>query len=308
MNACPEIREILELATVEPGGLDRLMAGDTPESVAAAGHLAGCAACAEELARLYRADGALRPIFATMGASDLRERVLAQVRTVGRDRGTGAEASPVEAASTGSAAAAVAGDPLAGIPLAIAVDGRSSDALGERRPVSAAGATTSAGASRRRRAWWPAAVAAALVIGLLGGAVAGRQMAPAAPDSSGSIALAEVSRETATLMAAPDAQSVVLRDSSGVPRGTLVAARSVGRIVVMATDLPAPGPGHEYRCWVETNGARTGLGRMWLDQTVAWWSGPAALPSGDAATMRYGVSLASTEGASGQPQAVLTGP
>ncbi len=38
-------RDALDLAAAEPGGLDRLMAGDTPEAMAVAAHLAGCASC-----------------------------------------------------------------------------------------------------------------------------------------------------------------------------------------------------------------------------------------------------------------------
>jgi len=39
-----EARELLEIAAVEPGGFARLVAGDTPDAVALAGHLAGCPA------------------------------------------------------------------------------------------------------------------------------------------------------------------------------------------------------------------------------------------------------------------------
>jgi len=39
------VREQMELAAVEPDGLERLMAGDTPTAQAVAGHLAGCPAC-----------------------------------------------------------------------------------------------------------------------------------------------------------------------------------------------------------------------------------------------------------------------
>ena len=57
-----EVRELLEVAAVEPGGLDRLMAGDTPDAALVAGHLAGCAACAAELERLRRSVSAsIRP-------------------------------------------------------------------------------------------------------------------------------------------------------------------------------------------------------------------------------------------------------
>ena len=41
-----DVRELLEDAAVEPGGLERLMAGDTPNAALVAGHLAGCADCA----------------------------------------------------------------------------------------------------------------------------------------------------------------------------------------------------------------------------------------------------------------------
>ena len=45
------VREQLELAAVEPDGLERLMAGDTPTAQAVAGHLAGCPACTRRARR-----------------------------------------------------------------------------------------------------------------------------------------------------------------------------------------------------------------------------------------------------------------
>ena len=47
-----DVRELLELAAAEPGGLDRLAAGDTVDAAAVAGHLVGCPSCAEEARRL----------------------------------------------------------------------------------------------------------------------------------------------------------------------------------------------------------------------------------------------------------------
>ena len=41
-----EARELLEDAAVEPGGFERLTAGDTPNAALLAGHLAGCIECA----------------------------------------------------------------------------------------------------------------------------------------------------------------------------------------------------------------------------------------------------------------------
>ena len=49
-----ETIELIELAAVEPDGLERLMAGDTPQSGAVAGHLAGCPACVTQLVRVRR--------------------------------------------------------------------------------------------------------------------------------------------------------------------------------------------------------------------------------------------------------------
>jgi len=49
-----EALELIELAAAEPGGLERLMAGDTPEGGAVAGHLAGCPPCVAELTRVRR--------------------------------------------------------------------------------------------------------------------------------------------------------------------------------------------------------------------------------------------------------------
>ena len=49
-----DVREQLELAAVEPGGLDRVMAGDTVEAAALVSHLAGCDDCMTELGRLRR--------------------------------------------------------------------------------------------------------------------------------------------------------------------------------------------------------------------------------------------------------------
>jgi hypothetical protein len=95
-----EVREALELAAVEPGGLARLAAGDSPDAAAVAGHLAGCPDCLEELDRLQRADALLRPLLAAGPDPALRERTLAFVRAVGVPRGEAAMAP-------GSARAAV---------------------------------------------------------------------------------------------------------------------------------------------------------------------------------------------------------
>jgi hypothetical protein len=89
MSPHEEVRELLELAVVEPGGLDRLEAGDTPEAAMVVGHLAGCPDCLEEMARLRRVDTLLRPILTAEPDPALRERTLAHVRAVGVERDPG---------------------------------------------------------------------------------------------------------------------------------------------------------------------------------------------------------------------------
>jgi hypothetical protein len=84
-------REQLELAAAEPGGLERLMAGDTPAAQAVAAHLAGCSACTGELARLERAARVIGQVVREQPPADLRERTLAIIRTAGVRRGAAAE-------------------------------------------------------------------------------------------------------------------------------------------------------------------------------------------------------------------------
>ena len=93
-----EVREILEDAAIEPGGLERLMAGDTPTASIVAGHLAGCPDCAEELERLRRTVGLIAPAVRAVPPPELRERTLAFVAAVGRPRG-GAAAGSADRAS-----------------------------------------------------------------------------------------------------------------------------------------------------------------------------------------------------------------
>jgi hypothetical protein len=91
-----DVLEQIELAAVEPGGLERLMAGDTPAAAAVVGHLAGCERCAEELRRMSRAAPLLRDVVRTTPPADLRGRTLAYVREYGRPRGEEAAAPALD--------------------------------------------------------------------------------------------------------------------------------------------------------------------------------------------------------------------
>ncbi len=272
-----DVRAALEIAAVEPGGLDRVAAGETGDAAALAGHLAGCADCADEMARLRRADLLIRPAIAMRPPPELRARTLDYVRAVGRERG--------------ASGAAPSGPDTVRVPLV--------DTAGPDRD------RTAATLQRGRRAAWPAAVAAALVIGLGGGLLMAGRSAPLNPGDA-AVALTEVSHESAALLGAPDAARVTLWDSAGAARGSILVAKSAGRMVAVAVDLPDPGAGREYRCWVEVGGVRTRLGTMWLTGSVAWWNGPAALPASLGPGARFGVSLV-TVGSGGAGDPILTG-
>lgn len=273
MNDHLAVREALELAAVEPGGLDRLEAGDTAPAAAIVGHLAGCPDCLEEMARLRRAETLLRSVLAETPDPVLRDRTLACVRTLGIARG---EAAVSPGALAGTATVVQTPSPIPGP------------------------------ASRRRSVGprpWAASLAAVLVVGVFGGVLLG---GGAARGDDPAAALDTVTREMAALEAAGDAREAVLTDAAGAPAGMLVVSPSAGRVVVAATGLAQPPPGLEHRCWVEVGGQRRMLGTMQRAGSVEWWAGDVALPAAIPPGVLYGISLV-PEGADGPGSVVLTG-
>src|SRR5258705_2749405 len=105
-----EARELLEIAAVEPGGFARLIAGDTPEAAALAGHLAGCTSCSEEMERLRRSAGVIRGAVRLMPSPDLRDRTLAYVAALGRPRSAAASSETAAGVPLDAAASAPAVD------------------------------------------------------------------------------------------------------------------------------------------------------------------------------------------------------
>jgi hypothetical protein len=275
-----EAIEQIELAAVEPDGIERLMAGDTAEGAAVAGHLAGCPACVGELARISRTSAVVREVLSVAPDPALRERTLAFVRAVGRDR----------SGAAGVAESAVAGPPAGG-------------------PARTGPATMrhDAPAARTRRWLGLGVIAAALVLaaGLGFGLATMRSPDAAHPDQVA--VLESAAREAMRVGAQPDAQQIALMatgDAAGAT-GSLVFSPSMGELVMVADGLPPLGPGEEYGCWVEAGGTRTRIGHMYPGGAMHAWTGPveglAALPP-DAV---FGVSRVPADGGAGAP--VLTG-
>jgi anti-sigma factor RsiW len=289
-----EALERMEIAAAEPGGLDRLMAGDTADAAAIAGHLAGCPACAAELVAIRRTSAIAREVISSSPDPALRDRTLAFVRAGGVARGaaTGepgskAEGSPVSSpADTPSAAAEV--------PAA--------------RPQ---GARRREPANTLRLAI--AGLAAALVLAIGAGVVAVRTTGQAAQAEldrqAGEIAvLEETSRATLRITAQPDARRVALApvgDGTGAA-GEIVFSPSTGELVAVASGLDPEAADQEYGCWVEVDGTRTRLGKMYWAGDLWAWAGPvdglAAIPAG----ATFGVSLGPAGGGS-DAVPILTG-
>ena len=266
-----EALERIEIAAVEPQGLERLTAGDTPDSAAVAGHLAGCPTCVAELARVRRSSAIAREIVHAQPDPALRERTLAYVRALGRERGR---------SGGGPQGAFVADRPPALAPFA--------------RP-------------RRRFAWAAGRAAALGVAGALGFAAGG-----AWPSDQGNrdreVALLQDATASAMRIAGqPDARAVTLAATTAgaAGGGSLVFSASSGELVMTATGLAPLEAGAEYGCWVEVDGERRRLGRMYWAGNLWAWAGPADgladLPAGTA----FGVALVAAGGGDGQP--VLAG-
>jgi hypothetical protein len=293
-----EVRELLEDAAIEPGGLDRLMAGDTPTASIVAGHLAGCPDCAEELARLHRSVGLIRPTVRAVPPPELRERTLAYVAALGRPRGPAVEAAvgPAAISRAGSAEAATA-----------------AAAAGRPGPLVLAPSSAAMGPAARGqvgRLGWFAGLAAALIVAVTGTAllVNASYQSTSTALSAEIEALGEVARWTLRVDAQPDVRRVELASATGATTsGSLVYSPTSKELVVVADHLSAAPAGHEYRCWVEVDGHRTSIGKMFFGGDLAYWVGDVQAVAGLPAGARFGVSLIAL-GSSGEPgEPVLTG-
>ncbi len=273
------VREVLELATAEPDGLDRLMAGDTPAAQAVAGHLAGCAECTLELGRLRRLGALVRDTVATTPSPDLRDRTLAYVRLHGVPRG------PAVATVPGPAE----------MPAVVAA-----------RPI-----TRLRGAGRGRSVVaWVASVAAAVLLSVVATtAIVGTRLDDrlAAQDSAIED-LAAVTTATLHVTAEPDVARIGLASPTGSgTTGTLLFSPSTTQLVVVADGLTRPAAGMEYRCWVAVGGKRQGIGKMFFGGGLAYWVGPSPAVAGLAGGATFGVSLVAADGGLVGPDPVLTG-
>jgi len=77
--------------------------------------------------------------------------------------------------------------------------------------------------------------------------------------------------------------------------------------VVFASGLTPPPAGLEYRCWVEVGGERQRVGKMFFNEDLAFWVGPAPAISGVSSGATFGVSLVDAAGSTVETDPVLLG-
>jgi hypothetical protein len=268
-----EARELLELAGAEPGGLDRLAAGDTSEAAAIAAHLAGCADCTTELGAIRRDAVLIREVVRTTPLPDLRARTLAFVAAVGRER------------------LAVSAAPVGPIPISSA------------SPAPAS--------STRRMGLWAASLAAAVIASVVAtGAFLGRDVDSRLASRDEAIAgLAHVTSWSLRMSGEADAERVSLESTGGTgASGTLLYSPSTRELVIVTSGLAEPAAGREFRCWMEIDGQRVKIGRMFFGGGLAYWAGevPSVGDASEGAT--FGISetvAANPDDVSGEP--VLAG-
>jgi hypothetical protein len=280
-----EVRELLELAAVEPDGLERLAAGDTPEAAAIAGHLAGCAACTEEARRLTVVGELIREAVESAPPAELRARTLGLVGELGRPR---------RAVATATAAMAGVG---------------SEAAIPERPASSSPAGLTASGGRRRRLLGWPAAMAAVLVVALVGGGLLSARLVD--DQRAHAAALADLNAATLRVSAEPDALRVNLAgvlDGVGALTGTIVFSAATEELVVSAPGLREPPAGQVFNCWVvRADGSRARMGTMDFGGGLAYWDGWSDDLKGTGPGTSFGITLVDAAGHPVQPGDVLTG-
>ncbi len=269
--------EQLELAAVEPGGLERLMAGDTGAAQAVAAHLAGCPSCTDELARLDRTSSVIRQTVRALPPLDLKSRTLAAIRTEGVVRPL-ASAAPISVPAPSPASVAMA---------APVHSRRSNRLIGQVATIAAA------------------VVLSVATTWLVVGAGADDRLATQAQTI---VALERVTSETAALATQPDTARVRLAGvTDKTLDGYLAFSPATTELVVVVKGLTPPPEGQEYRCWVEVDGARQRVGRMFFSPDLSFWVGPAPAVAGLAGGAMFGVSLVDAAGASVDSPPVILG-
>ena len=270
-----EVRELLDVAATEPGGVDGWLAGASADAARVSAHLAGCQACRTELDDLRESADTIRDVIRDTPAPELRGRTLELVAGTGRSRDGAAPIATIAAADRRA-------------------QRRRGFALGRLIPAMTLGA-----------------LAAAAVAGVLVWRAIDMRLTAAntqiEEQREALAGLTLVTDWTLRLGSAPDAQLLRLTaPASGTASGTVLYSAASGELVMMATELPAPPAGYEYRCWIDQGNGPERIGKMYQAGGVAYWGGAVERLRGIGGHFTLGVTLASKASDSGGDQ-VLEG-
>jgi hypothetical protein len=157
---------------------------------------------------------------------------------------------------------------------------------------------------------WVATLAAAVVLSVVAASyvVGSRVDSQLASQSVAIKGLQEITTATLTVTAQPDAEHVALAGVSDPELyGGLTYSPSTSELVVVASGLTPPATGLEYRCWVEVDGKRERVGRMFFNEDLAFWVGPSPAITGLSTGATFGVSLVDAAGSAVDTDPVLLG-
>ena len=158
---------------------------------------------------------------------------------------------------------------------------------------------------------WAAAIAAAVALFVSGASyLTNRDLASQLSEQSASVsALETVQRATLELTADPGARRVELASTTGDDEmvGTLLFSPSTSKLLVVAYDLTKPPSGQEYRCWVEIDGQRHNVGKMFFAGELAFWVGQTPEAATFPAGATFGVSPTAVGSPSLEADPVITG-
>jgi hypothetical protein len=106
----------------------------------------------------------------------------------------------------------------------------------------------------------------------------------------------------------PDATGVRLEaPDGGAQAGTVLFSTASNELVMVASGLPAPVEGEEYRCWVESDGDRVPIGAMYRAGELSYWVGEVGTAVGADEDQTFGVSLVATASDGVDGDVVLVG-
>ena len=283
------VREQIELAAVEPDGLERLMAGDTPDRAGGRG----------APRRLPGVHGGARAPAALGRRSSARRSGRCRRPTCGRGRWP----RSVPKGSCGRCRGRRGRGVAAGPAVARRARARRRAASGARaaRPPPAPRARPRLGRGDRRRR-----------------RPVGRRDVATSSDR-GSTTSSPPRRSTIEGL-----QEITTRDADGHRPARRRARRprrrhgpgALRRPDLLAVDrgargrrhgLTPPPAGQEYRCWVEVDGKRQRVGKMFFNEDLAYWVGPAPAVAGLSTGATFGVSLVDAAGSAVDTDPVLLG-